>query len=57
LATVPLSVPKITRRETMIDSLVVSYAATLAALMLIGAIETTVLIKMCQIHDRVQMIN
>ena len=27
LATVPLSAPKITRRETMIDSLVVSYAA------------------------------
>jgi hypothetical protein len=27
VATVPLSAPKITRRETMIDSLVVSYAA------------------------------
>ena len=37
----------------MIDSLVVSYAATLAALMLMGAIETMVLIKMCQTHDRV----
>jgi hypothetical protein len=37
----------------MIDSLVVSYAARLAALMLIGAIETTVLIKMRQTHDRV----